>query len=63
MAAQRTEIQKKINTLAAQRETFLAKERTRLAEDSGRATLGDAVVSAIQKQLEKSGFATTATTK
>ncbi len=63
MATKRAEIQKKINTLAAERETFLAKERVRLAEDSGQATLGDAVVSAIQKQLAKSGFATTATTE
>ncbi len=63
MAAERTEIQKKINTLAEDRETFLAKERLRLAEDTGKATLGDAVVSAIQKQLAESGFATTATNK
>ena len=57
MATKRAEVQKQINTLAAERESYLAKEREHMAENSGDATLGGAVVSAIRKQLEKSGFA------
>jgi hypothetical protein len=56
MAAKRAQVQKEISSLAAERETYLAKERKRLAEESGDATLGDAVVSAIRQQLAKSGF-------
>jgi hypothetical protein len=56
MAAKRAEVQKEISSLAAERETYLAKERKRLAEESGDATLGDAVVSAIRRQLANSGF-------
>lgn len=55
-AAKRAELQKKIKQLATQREAYLAKERQRRAEVEGGATLGDAVVAAIQKQLRKSGF-------
>jgi hypothetical protein len=55
---QRAEIRAKIGKLAAERETYLAKERKRLAKDSGEATLGDVVVLAVRKQLAKSGFET-----
>ncbi len=57
-AAKRGQIQAEINKLAAEREKFLEAERQRLAEASGEATLGDAVVTTIQKQLNASGFAT-----
>ena len=57
MVAKRKAIQKKIGKLAAERETYLAKERKRLAKGSGEATLGDAVVATIQKQLRQAGFA------
>jgi len=55
-AAKRASIQKQIAKLSAERETYLAKERQRLANESGQATLGDAVVAAIQKQLDDAGF-------
>lgn len=58
MAARRTEVQNKINALAAERESFLANERKRMAHQSGQPTLGDAVVSTIRKQLQESGFET-----
>jgi len=56
MAAKRASVQKQIAKLAAEREAYLAKERKRLATEAGPATLGDAVVMAIQKQLAESGF-------
>lgn len=56
VAAKRAEVQTKINALAAEREEYLAKEQKRLGDKTGGATLGDAVVSTIRKQLEKSGF-------
>ena len=58
MIAQRKQLQKQISSLAAERETYLSKERKRQAETTGATTLGDAVVTAIQKQLIKSGFKT-----
>ena len=42
----------------AERESFLKQARAQLAEGTGEATLGDAVVTAIQKQLVTSGFET-----
>ncbi len=57
-AAKRSEVQQQINKLAAEREKFLEAERRRLADASGEATLGDAVVTTIQKQLTASGFTT-----
>ncbi len=63
LATKRAEVQKKINRLAAERETFLKKERGRLATESGSETLGDAVVAAIQRQLKASGFETAAETE
>jgi hypothetical protein len=58
MTAKRAEIQKQINALAAEREAYVAKEQKRLATESGKTTLGEAVVTTIQKQLAKSGFET-----
>ena len=58
MAAKRAKIQKEINALTAEREAYLAKEQQRLAKESGATTLGDAVVTTVQKQLTKSGFET-----
>ena len=57
------EVQQQINKLAAEREKFLEAERQRLADASGEATLGDVVVTTIQKQLTASGFATGGTAK
>jgi hypothetical protein len=57
MATKRAEVQSKINALAAEREAFLIKERKRLATEAGAATLGDVVVTAVQKQLSNAGFA------
>jgi hypothetical protein len=57
-AARRAEIQSKIAKLAAEREKYLEAERKRLADESDEATLGDAVVATIQKQLAESGFET-----
>jgi len=59
MAAERSQVQKKITALAAAREAYLTRERKHLTDDDGQATLGDAVVAAIAKQLAKSGFETT----
>ncbi len=57
MAAQRIELQKKISTLSAEREAYLAKEQSKLAGDTpGEATLGAAVVTTIRKQLKDRGF-------
>ncbi len=56
--ADRKQLQQKINKLAAEREAYLQKERARLAEEAGEATLGDAVVLAVRKQLVQSGFET-----
>jgi len=56
MASKRKELQKKIKALAAEREAYLAKERRRQADESGSATLGDAVSQAVQKQLVAAGF-------
>jgi hypothetical protein len=58
MAAKRAKIQKEISALTAEREAYLAKEQQRLAKESGATTLGDAVVTTVQKQLAKSGFET-----
>ena len=59
MAAQRRKVQQEINRLATQRDAYLAKQRQRLAEEAGNATLGDAVMAAIHRQLLASGFETT----
>jgi hypothetical protein len=56
MATRRADIQKQISTLAAERDTYLAKERSRGGSKVEGSTFGDAAVAAIGKQLEKSGF-------
>jgi hypothetical protein len=56
MAEKRAKLQKKIHQHAAERETYLAKERQRQAVKSDQLTLGEAVVSAIGKQLKQAGF-------
>jgi len=56
MAASRTELKRKIGEQAAAREVYLAAEKKKLATESGEATLGDAVVSAIRKQLLAEGY-------
>lgn len=56
--AARKELQAKIGKLASERESYLSKERKRLAGEADEATLGDAVVAAVRKQLVKSGFET-----
>ncbi len=61
MVAKRKQLQKQIGKLAAEREVHLAKERKRSAQEADEATLGDAVVMAIQKQLVRSGFKTNVT--
>lgn len=58
MGAKRADLQKQIGKLAAEREKYLAQEQTRLATETGEATLGDAVVATINKQLANSGFET-----
>jgi len=55
-AAQRAELQRKIKQLAAEREAYLAKQRQLQTEETGEATLGDAVVTALRKQLVQAGF-------
>ncbi len=56
VAAQRAELRKKIGELSVAREKFLEAERARKSEETGEATLGDAVVKAIQEQLVEAGF-------
>jgi hypothetical protein len=56
VAARRADIQKQINALAAERESYLAEHREQSAQPSDDATLGGAVAATIRKQLEKSGF-------
>ncbi|MBD13940.1 MAG: von willebrand factor type a [Planctomycetaceae bacterium] len=63
LSVKRSEVQKKIAKLAAERENYLIQEHQRIQADKGQATLGDVVVAAITKQLAKSGFETTAESK
>ena len=56
VATKRAALQRQIDELSKERDAYLAKEQKRLTEISGEATLGDAVVTTIQRQLEKSGF-------
>lgn len=55
-AKKRAEIQQQIAKLSAEREEYLAKEQAKVAGEAGQATLGDAVVTTIRKQLAESGF-------
>ncbi len=63
LSVKRSEVQKKIAKLAAERENYLIQKHQRIQADQGQATLGDVVVAAITKQLAKSGFETTAESK
>ena len=56
MKTKRVELKQKIGEQAAEREIYLAAERAKMATETGEATLGDAVVMAIQKQLKEAGF-------
>ncbi|MEM1011673.1 MAG: vWA domain-containing protein [Planctomycetota bacterium] len=57
LAERRSSIQAQIQTLAAERATFLAAELARQADaDAGQVTLGDAVTQAVARQLEDRGF-------
>ncbi len=56
MSVKRAEVQKKIIALTAEREAYLATERKQSANDADEATLGDAVVTAVRRQLARSGF-------
>jgi hypothetical protein len=60
MAATRGAVQKKIADQMSEREVYLAEQRKLRAVQEGEATLGDAVVAVIAKQLAKSGFETEA---
>ncbi len=57
MAEKREDLKDQISKQSAEREVFLVAERSRLAEETGGPTLGDAVVDAIRKQLLEAGFA------
>jgi hypothetical protein len=60
MAKKRAELQKKIAELNAERAAYIASEKAKRAEAAGQAdaekTLGDAMLEAIDRQLEASGF-------
>jgi len=56
LSDKRADIQKKLAKLNREREAFLVKARKKMAEEKGEATLGDAVISAVNKQMKKSGF-------
>lgn len=56
MAQRRADVQKQINSLAQERDAYLAKETRRQSESANGGTFGGAAVQAIQKQLEVSGF-------
>jgi hypothetical protein len=59
MAARRSELQRRIVALSAEREAYLADRASRPAEQpTSGATLGDAIVTTLKDQLEKSGFQT-----
>jgi hypothetical protein len=55
MSAKRADIQTQINALAIEREAFIAKEQKRLAVESGKQTLGDAVVSTLRSSWQSLG--------
>lgn len=56
MAEKRKELREQINKLSVEREEYLAAERSRMAQEDGAETLGDAIVSAVRKQLAGAGF-------
>ncbi len=54
-SAKRAKVQAKIQTLTAERESYVAAERKRMAED-GDDTLGDVIVQSVREQLDNAGF-------
>jgi hypothetical protein len=56
MADRRAELQAEIGKLAQERDAYIAGEQKRLTGETSSATLGDAVVAAIGKQLSDAGF-------
>ena len=56
MAEKRAKIQKEIAKVNRERTRYIADERKKLTTSAEEDTLGDAVLSAIDKQLKKSGF-------
>jgi hypothetical protein len=56
LSQQRDELKKKIGKLSRERETHIVKEMKKRSGQNGGSTLGDAVTTAVQKQLKKSGF-------
>jgi len=58
MGAKRSELQKKINALAAERDAYVAAQQRAATATGGDTTLGDAIASAIQGQLATYGFET-----
>ena len=55
-AARRSDVQKQIRLLSAEREQYVAQERKLIAGGSNEGTLGVAVVTAIREQLADAGF-------
>jgi hypothetical protein len=62
-AKKRADIQQQIAKLSVEREAYLASEQRKLAGTAGAASLGDAVVNVIQKQLTDAGFENGSTAK
>ncbi len=56
MASKRAELQAEISKLVSERDAYVTREQARHAGEAGQATLGDAVVAAIGRQLADSGF-------
>ncbi len=55
-SAKRAEVQAKIQALTAERETYVAGERKRLAEEGDDETLGAVIVRSVREQLDEVGF-------
>jgi len=58
MAQKRAQIQSKIKELTAARNEHVQAERKRLAEESGEADLGEAMVTAVREQLKEKNYET-----
>jgi len=55
-AAKRAELREQIKSLAAKRNGYIAKERQKQAEETGEETLGDAMLRAVNEQLNEKGY-------
>ena len=55
---ERKALQAQIQALQTEREAYLAAERAKRSDEAGAASLGDAVVAAIQQQLREAGYST-----